>query len=151
MKKLAISLVGAAVAAGALYAIPAAAQFAKVEDAIKYRKASFTVMANHVGRLSAMAKGERPFDAAAAQNSAKIIDLASHLPWEAMVPNSASGDTRLKPEALANAAEFKQLGDKLKAETAKLVTASASLDTLKAQMGPTGGACKGCHDKFRKD
>jgi len=31
------------------------------------------------------------------------------------------------------------------------VTASASLDTLKAQMGPTGGACKGCHDKFRKD
>ena len=35
------------------------------------------------------------------------------------------------------------------AETAKLVTASASLDTLKAQMGPTGGACKGCHDSYR--
>lgn len=151
MKKLAISLVGAAVAVGALYAIPATAQFAKVEDAVKYRKAAFTVMANHVGRLSAMAKGERPFDAAAAQNSARIVETASHLPWEAMVPNSASGDTRLKPEALANAAEFKQLGDKLQVETGKLVTASASLDGLKAQMGPTGGACKNCHDKFRKD
>ena len=148
MKRL--SLLALAVA-GIVTALPAAAQFAKPEDAVKYRKASFTVMANHVGRLSAMAKGERPFDAAAAQNSARIVEMASHLPWEAMVPNSASGETRLKPEGLANAAEFKQLADKLQTETAKLVTASASLDGLKAQMGPTGAACKACHDKFRKD
>ena len=30
--------------------LPAQAQFAKPEDAIKYRKASFTVMAAHFGR-----------------------------------------------------------------------------------------------------
>ena len=151
MKRFTVSLAAAAVALGALYAIPAAAQFAKVEDAIKYRKASFTIVANHMGRLSAMAKGERPFDAAVAQNSAKIVDMASHLPWDAFVPNSAAGDTRLKPEGLTNAAEFKQLGDKMQAETAKLVTASASLDTLRTQLGATGASCKGCHDKFRKD
>ncbi len=151
MKKLAISLVGAAVAVGALYAVPAAAQFAKTEDAIKYRKASFVVMANHMGRLSAMAKGERPFDAAAAQNSAKIIDMAAQLPWEAFVPNSATGDTRLKPEGLTNAADFKAAGDKMKSETAKLVTAVATLDGLKGQLGAVGGSCKNCHDKFRKD
>ena len=34
--------------------LPAQAQFAKPEDAIKYRKASFTVMAAHFGRLGAM-------------------------------------------------------------------------------------------------
>ncbi len=151
MKKLVVSLAGAVFAAGALYAVPAVAQFAKVEDAIKYRKASLTVMGNHVGRLSAMAKGDRPFDAVVAQNSAKIVEMTSHLPWEAFVPNSAVGDTRLKPEGLANAAEFKQLSEKLQAETAKLVTASASLDTLKTQLGATGAACKSCHDKFRKD
>ena len=40
------------------------AQFAKAEDAIKYRQSALTVMSNHMGRLAAMAKGERPFDAA---------------------------------------------------------------------------------------
>jgi cytochrome c556 len=104
-----------------------------------------------MGRLSAMAKGERPFDAAAAQNSAKIIDAVARLPWEAFVPNSATGDTRLKPEALANAADFKAAADKMQAETAKLAAAAGSLETLRTQLGAVGASCKGCHDKFRKD
>jgi hypothetical protein len=33
----------------------AAAQFQKPEDAVKYRKAAFTVMAAHFGRIGAMA------------------------------------------------------------------------------------------------
>ena len=41
-------------------AMPAQAQFAKAEDAIKYRKAGFTVMAAHFGRLGAMANGRMP-------------------------------------------------------------------------------------------
>jgi cytochrome c556 len=151
MKKLALSLAGAAFAAGALFAVPAAAQFAKVEDAIKYRKAAFTIMGANMGRLSAMARGDRPFDAAVAQASARTVDMAGHLPWEAFVPNSAAGDTRLKPEGLANAADFKAAADKMQAETAKLVTASASLDTLRTQLGAVGASCKACHDKFRKD
>ena len=44
-------------------AVPAQAQFAKPDDAIKYRKASFTVMATHFGRLGAMANGRLPYDA----------------------------------------------------------------------------------------
>ena len=82
MKTIAIVL-SAAAAVAILHAPHAAAQFAKVEDAIKYRKASFTVVGNHMGRLSAMAKGEKPFDAAAAQNSARIIDAVGRLPWAA--------------------------------------------------------------------
>ncbi len=41
-------------AAGIATALPAAAQFAKPEDAVKYRKAAFTVMAAHFGRVGAM-------------------------------------------------------------------------------------------------
>jgi cytochrome c556 len=37
------------------------------------------------------------------------------------------------------------------AETAKLPGAAASLDSLKQQVGATGGVCKSCHDKFRSD
>jgi cytochrome c556 len=150
MKTIAIVL-SAAAAVAILHAPHAAAQFAKVEDAIKYRKASFTVVGNHMGRLSAMAKGEKPFDAAAAQNSARIIESVGRLPWEAFVPNSATGDTRLKPEALANAADFKAAADKMQAETAKLAAAAGSLETLRTQLGAVGASCKGCHDKFRKD
>jgi cytochrome c556 len=98
-----------------------------------------------------MARGDRPFDAAVAQASALTVDMAGHLPWEAFVPNSAAGDTRLKPEALANAADVKAAADRMQAETAKLVTASASLDTLRTQLGAVGASCKACHDKFRKD
>lgn len=150
MKTIAIVL-SAAAAVAVLHAPHAAAQFAKVEDAIKYRKASFTVVGNHMGRLSAMAKGDKPFDAAAAQNSARIIESVSRLPWEAFVPNSATGDTRFKPEGLSNAADFKAAADKMQGETAKLVAAAGSLDTLRTQLGAVGASCKGCHDKFRKD
>jgi cytochrome c556 len=44
-----------------MLALPAAAQFAKPEDAIKYRKASFTVMSAHFGRVGAMAAGRAPY------------------------------------------------------------------------------------------
>lgn len=40
--------------------LPAQAQFAKPEDAVKYRKATFTVMSAHFGRLGAMASGRAP-------------------------------------------------------------------------------------------
>jgi len=44
----------------AALAVPAHAQFAKPEDAVKYRKASLTVLGTHFGRLGAMASGRVP-------------------------------------------------------------------------------------------
>ena len=49
-----------AVCAGVCTALPAAAQFAKPEDAVKYRKAAFTVMAAHFGRLAPWCKAASP-------------------------------------------------------------------------------------------
>jgi cytochrome c556 len=143
-KKLLCSAVLAAVV---LAAAPVRAQFAKAEDAVKYRQAAFTVMANHMGRLAAMAKGERPFDAGAAQASARVIESMSQLPWEAFVPGSTSKG--LKAEPWADAADFKARADRLQGETAKLPAAAASLETLRQQVGVTGAACKNCHDKYR--
>lgn len=51
-------------------ALPAQAQFAKPEDAVKYRKANFTVMAAHFGRLGAMANGRAPYDTKIAAENA---------------------------------------------------------------------------------
>jgi len=147
--RTATCLGAAALVTGMLLAAPAMAQFAKTEDAIKYRQSAFTVMGNHMGRLAAMAKGERPYDAAAAQNSARIIDTIAKLPWEAFVPGSDQGKTGAKPELFSNLADVKTLSERLNGETAKLVAAAGDLDAMRKQVGATGAACKACHEKYR--
>jgi len=139
----------AALVFGTLLAAPAMAQFAKPEDAIKYRQSAFTVMGNHMGRLAAMAKGERPYDAAAAQSSARIIDTIAKLPWEAFVPGSDQGKTGAKPELFANLADVRSLAERLNGETGKLTEAAGNLDAMRKQVGATGAACKACHEKYR--
>jgi len=133
--------------------LPAHAQFAKPEDAIKYRKASLTVMATHFGRLGAMAQGKAPFDAKAAADNADVLAVVSRLPWAAFGEGTDKGETRAKPEIWKEAAKFKDAADKNQAEVAKLVAAAktGNLDNLKAAFGPAAQTCKACHDNFRKD
>jgi cytochrome c556 len=133
--------------------LPAQAQFAKPEDAIKYRKASFTVMAAHFGRIGAMANGRVPYDAKAAADSADVVATLSKLPWAAFGEGTDKGDTRAKPEIWKEAGKYKEAADKMQAEIAKLNTAAkaGNIDALKAAFGPAAASCKACHDNFRKD
>jgi cytochrome c556 len=133
--------------------LPAHAQFAKPEDAVKYRKASFTVMAAHFGRLGAMANGRAPYDAKAAAENADIVATLSKLPWAAFGEGTDKGETRAKPEIWKEAAKYKEASDKMQVEIAKLNTAAkaGNVDALKAAFGPAAASCKACHDNFRKD
>jgi cytochrome c556 len=132
---------------------PAFAQFEKPEDAVKYRKAALTVMGTHFGRIGAMANGRVPFDAAAAANSAAIVQTMSALPWEGFVAGTDKGETRAKPEIWTEQAKFKERAEKLQAETAKLSAAAktGNLDAVKTAFGAVGQSCKACHDAYRKD
>jgi cytochrome c556 len=134
-------------------AAPAQAQFAKPEDAIKYRKASFTVMSAHFGRLGAMANGRVPYDAKAAAENAEVVSALAKLPWTAFGDGTDKGETRAKPEIWKESAKFKEASDKMVAEMGKLNTAAkaGNLDALKAAFGPAAASCKACHDNFRKD
>jgi cytochrome c556 len=109
--------------AAAAVSVPAAAQFAKPEDAVKYRQSALSVMGTHFGRLGAMANGRVPFDAKA------------------------------KPEIWKEAAKFKEHGDKMIAETTKLAAAAkvGNIDALKAAFGPAAATCKACHDAFKNN
>lgn len=133
--------------------VPAAAQFAKPEDAIKYRKASFTVMAAHFGRVGAMANGRAPYDAKAAADNAEIAVAMSKLPWAAFGEGTDKGETRAKPEIWKEQAKYKEGADKMQAEMVKLAAAAktGNLDNLKAAFGPAAGTCKACHDAYRKE
>lgn len=134
-------------------ALPAQAQFAKPEDAIKYRKASFTVMSAHFGRLGAMANGRVPYDAKAAAENAEVVSALAKLPWTAFGDGTDKGETRAKPEIWKESAKFKEASDKMVVEMGKLNTAAkaGNLDALKAAFGPAAASCKACHDNFRKD
>ncbi|MDR2851679.1 MAG: cytochrome c [Burkholderiaceae bacterium] len=145
---LAVSL---ALVAGLISALPAsAADFAKQEDAIKYRQSAFIVMAQHFGRLGAMATGHAPYDATAAAANMNIVTQMVKLPWAGFQPGSEGGKS--KPEIWKDPAKFKELQDKFLDNAAKLDAAAKTgkLDDLKAAFGPTGKSCKNCHDEFRK-
>ena len=129
----------------------AAAQFAKPEDAVKYRKAAFTVTASHFGRLGAMAQGKVPFDAKIATDNAEIVANMAKLPWHAFGEGTETAETKAKPEVWKQSAKFKEAADKLQTESVKLVAAAKTgkEDAFKAAFAATGGTCKACHDDFK--
>lgn len=140
-------------AATATMALSAHAQFAKPEDAIKYRKSVMTLQVNHFGRIFAMANGRVPFDAAAVVENATILEMVTRLPLAGFVAGSDKGETRAKPEIWSDTAKFKTVGEKLNADAVKLLAAAktGNIDSIKAAAGAVGGDCKSCHDDFRKD
>ena len=132
--------------------LPASAQFAKPEDAIKYRQGALAVMGAHFGRLGAMANGKAPFDARLAQENADVVAAMARLPWAGFGPGTDKGaPTKSKPTIWSEQAKFKEHADKLEAESIKLAAAAKtdSLDNLKAAFGPAAQTCKSCHDAYR--
>jgi cytochrome c556 len=128
MKYLSRSLLMAGAALlGAATALPAAAQFAKPEDAIKYRKA--------------------------AADNAEIATSMSKLPYVAFIEGTDKGDTKAEPKIWTEMDKFKAAASKMQEEMAKLnvVAKGGNIDAIKAQVGETGKSCKACHDAYRKE
>jgi cytochrome c556 len=147
-------LAAALTTASLLAAGTASAQFAKPEDAIKYRQSAFTVMAAHFGRIGAMVNNRVPFDAKMAADNAAIVATMSTLPWAAFGPGTDAGaPTRAKPEIWREQDKVKAAADKMVAEVAKLDAAAktGNLDQIRAAFGAVGQSCKACHDAYRTE
>jgi cytochrome c556 len=132
--------------------LPALAQFAKPEDAIKYRQSALFVMQQNFARVATMAAGRAPFDAKVAAESAEVAAFMSKLPWAAFGEGTDKGaPTKAKAEIWADKAKFGEYAEKMQAEMAKLNAAAktGNLDSIKAAVGAVGGSCKTCHDAFR--
>lgn len=148
MKKSAWSLVTAGCLA-ALTCLPAAAQFQRPEDAIKYRQSALAVMGAHFSRIGAMAQGRVPFDAAAATANAEIVSTMARLPFVAFVDGSQGG--KAKAEVWSDRSGFNAAATKMQEEVTKLAAAarSGNADQVRAAFGATAGTCKACHDNYR--
>ena len=134
-----------------MMAFSASAQFAKPEDAIKYRKSVMTIMGTHFSRLGAMAQGKAPFDAKQVVENEAAFEAMTKLAWPAFGEGTDKGDTKAKAEIWKDPAKFKEAQDKLITESLKLNAAakSAKLEDLKTAAAAVGGACKNCHDNFK--
>jgi len=153
MKKILCSL--AAIAGLGALAAPAHAQFAKPEDAIRFRQSGMFLMGNNMGRIGAQLKAASP-NVQVIQSSAALIEVLSKVPFEGFIAGTDSGGTpptRAKPAVFSDSAKFKEGAEKMQAEVAKLAAAAkgGDLGAIKAQFGATGKTCKGCHDDYRKE
>ena len=123
MKKLSMLAALACMTVGPLLATSAQAQFAKPEDAVKYRQSALSLMASHFGRMTPVIKGQAPYDAAQIKANVEVLKTLSALPWTAFGAGTEGGDAR--PEIWSDAAGFKQ---KQQAFQDNIVKLSAAAD-----------------------
>lgn len=140
-----------ALAAAAFAALPASAQFAKPEDAVKYRQSALTVMGTHFSRIGAMASGRAPYDAKVALENAQVVADMARLPWAGFGPGTDKISAKAKPEIWTEQVKFREHADKMVAESANLLAAAKTnnLDNLKKAFASTNASCRACHDNFR--
>lgn len=151
MKRLSLA---ALAAAAVVVTLPAAAQFQKPEDAVRYRQSAMFLQAQTFGRVAAMANGRVPFDAKVAADNIELVAALNRMQFAAFVDGTDKiGNTRAKPEVWAQKDKWSAAVAKSQDDVAKLVAAgkTGNQDQIKAAVGAVGGSCKACHDDFRKD
>ena len=126
------------------------AQFKKPEDAVKYRQSAFTVMANSFGKISAVVKGEAPFNKDEVAKNAAVVAIISTLPWQAFGPGTEGGNAL--PGVWSDNTKFKAASEKMQLAVIDLNKAAQSgdLENIKKAFGAAGASCKACHDDFKK-
>jgi cytochrome c556 len=148
LKKAGVLFVVLAVTSGI-----AMAQFAKPEDAITYRKSVMQVIKKHFGSMAGVVKGKLPFDQKEFVKNAKVVVMASKLPWEAtLFPGSTDGNTTLKETAFKDSDGFLMAAKRFEEASRELVVAAESGDmaSIKKKFGTTAQTCGGCHKQYRK-
>ncbi|QDM22861.1 cytochrome c [Tardiphaga sp. vice154] len=124
------------------------------QDIVKDRQATMKANGRALGgTLSAMAKGDKPYDQDAVDAALVVLDdTAKKLP--ALFPEStkgmkAEGDYSTSPKLWEDKAGF----DAKVASFTKVVTEAKAkikdLDSLKANVGGIGKECGSCHEAFR--
>jgi cytochrome c556 len=121
-------------------------------DPMEDREALMKSFGKSMGELAPIAKGEKPFDAAAVQTAlATLNENAQKLDVAALFPPGSTNDkSTASPKIWEDFAGFTATADKFKADVAAAAAAPpADLAALQAAMGTIGGDCGTCHEGFR--
>jgi cytochrome c556 len=149
MRKLAIT-----VSAAALLSAAVTAAAVKPDAAIHYRQSVYTMIGWNFVPLVEMIKNKTPWDNAEfSKHADRIAFLAPQL-LEGFPEGSDKGaETEAKPDIWKNMDDFKSKMSDLVRETKNLSEVARAGDEAKTreQFKKTAGACKNCHDKYRKE
>ena len=127
----------------------------QAEKAIEARHGFMTMLGINMGQLAGMAKGEIAYDEAAATRAAANIVALTQYDAPALFIEGTSSEDNDDSDALP---AIWEKPDDFRAKFAALGEAAAgSPDAVKGgqeNLGPVlqkiGGACKACHDNYRK-
>ena len=126
---------------------------ARANQAIKTRKAVFTLIGANFGPIGAVLQGKAPFDGTEALKRAERVSFLAALTPEVFPDISKNGDTKAKPEIWENRAAFDKHGQDLIEHANALVTTlrkdKNNVDTFKTAATALAADCKGCHDDFK--
>lgn len=121
---------------------------------IEARQGIMIYRAINIGTLAAMAKGDVPYDAAAAKVAADALAASGHLDVSMLWPMGS--DNSANPESTASAAIWADGSDIMDKNAAFVTAADAmaaaagtDLASLQDAMDALGGSCGGCHKAFR--
>ena len=118
------------------------------EDPAHQRHEAMETVQESFKPLRAIAVKEAPFDAAVVKKNATTI-LEKLKEAHGLFPEgSGGGDSRAKPEIWSDRAGFDQAMKDAQAAATAMAAVSEEAAFVPA-MKTLGGACKGCHDKYR--
>ncbi|WP_212523663.1 cytochrome c [Actibacterium sp. MT2.3-13A] len=136
-------------------AIPTALAAGPAEDTIAARQGYFKLLGANIGVLAAMAKGERDYDAAAAQAAAdNLVTLSTYKPAHLFMAGTSADDfpdkTRALPKIWDNLPDIEsKVADLNAAAVTMQAVAGQGKGEMAGALGGVGGACKACHDNYR--
>ncbi len=128
--------------------------FAAADDQIKARQAEMKANGKVAGALAAIYKGDAPFDAAVVKANIDAMLAAEAAAgaakaWDADSQNGATIETWAKPEIWTDGKGVETAYNAL--VTARTAVAAATDEaSFKTAFEALGGACKDCHEKYRR-
>ncbi|MET3857362.1 MULTISPECIES: cytochrome c [unclassified Rhizobium] len=139
-----------AIAAAVMVAGMAATAVFAQDGTHEAREAMMKKIGGSVGAMTAIAKGEKPYDAEAVKAALTTISETAKAFPDQFKPGTEQGDKEASPKIWENMADFKARADKLSAD------ADTILAQLPADQAGVGGAlktlganCGGCHQAYR--
>jgi cytochrome c556 len=123
------------------------------QDQVKRTQAMMKDNGKNAGALSAMVKGEKPYDQATVNAAlAQFEDTAKNLPTlfpASMKGLKLEGDYDPSPKIWDDKAGFESQINSFAKVVADAKGKIKNLDTLKAELPVIGKQCGGCHETFR--
>ncbi len=121
-----------------------------VKAQIQYRKAVFSLVGAHMSNMGAVMKGKADYNAESISKSANVLAALAPVAGQGFELESLGHGSEAKAAIWKNKADFnKKMADFVTA-TAALAANAGTEKGFKANFGPVGKSCKGCHDDFKE-